>query len=384
MFEMVTKRQIILDSLQIIYDRAVQTSSSRTFFLSLYEYIDTFDTNTLLEPVWQSINFIKKSDTAELVDIECKAREEMRQTYQDLKKYVEERSVTLPAVIEELNDFKSCENGTMVTSLGIMRSLHGQLSYALMTLTEDKENDNLDFCKKYGTIDKNGRIISWNFSPSFIAWEEERKTMDRIQLTKVWYSWEKLVLFYTHFRDYEKIQKNNIDKNNLFNLMGSGKYMDEIKIALEEKKQDPSQIIYEFKHEDYLLYLQRVHAFTKMAVLQNSNEDLLLEAKRHWTYEPSSGVLFVNNKVAQFKPNSLRAKIVELMTKTEDNKKKNWSWDELIEEIEGLKDPEPKPHKIKIYDAVKGANEYIASKTGITDFLRYDTNMSQINPTYLS
>jgi len=79
---MVTKRQLLLDRLQAIYDRATSTPSSRTFFLSVFEYIELFDTDPILEQIWKTIVDIGNNDKKELAELEKKAYAEMRQVYQ--------------------------------------------------------------------------------------------------------------------------------------------------------------------------------------------------------------------------------------------------------------------------------------------------------------
>ena len=381
---MVTKRQLLLDRLQAVYDRANATPSSRTFFLSLFEYIEAFDTNPLLEPIHKAIVELGNNDKKELAELEQKAYVEMRQVYKEIKDYCNQNKITTPHIINELNEFEAYEDGRLTSSQGPLKSRHGYLSYALMTLVEDADIDHLEFCRRYGTINDKRRIAGWHFSPSFKQWEDARAKMDRIQLTKVWFGWDKLVLFYTLYQDYEKMQQGNIDNHKLFDVWNLSILMDEIKIALEEMRQEPNKTIYEFKHADYVPYLQRVHSYAREVLITQDDEAKEIETKKHLAYDPASGTFFINGKIAQFKKNQLRAKILETLSESDETKKKVWSWDELIEAIEDIDDPDAKTHKSKIYEAVKGANDYIASKTGVTDFLVFNTNTSQINPLYLS
>ena len=318
---MVTKRQLLLDRLQAIYDRATITPSSRTFFLSVFEYIELFDTDPILEQIWKSIIEIGNSDKKELVELEQKAYAEMRQVYQEIKDYCNQNNITTPHIIDQLNEFEAYEDGRLTSSQGPLKSRHGYLSYALMTLAEDEGSNHLEFCRKYGNINDKRRIAGWHFSPSFKLWEDARAKMDRIQLTKVWYGCEKLALFYSLYRDYEKMQQGNIDNHKIFDVWNLSILMDEIKIALEEKRLEQGKTIYEFKHPDYLPYLQRLHMFAREVLLTQDEEAKEMDEKRRWTYDPSSGVLFLNGKVAQFKKNNLRAKILETMTKSDKAKK---------------------------------------------------------------
>jgi len=215
---MVTKRQLLLDRLQAIYDRADTSASSRTFFLSLFEYIEVFDTDQLLDPIHKAIVEIGNEDKKELAELEQKSYVEMRQVYNEIKEYCEQNKITTPHIIANINEFEAYEDGSLTSSQGPVNSRHSYLNYALMTLARDESINHLEFCRKYGTISDEHRIAGWHFSPSFIKWEAEQTKMNRIQFTKVWYGWDKLVLFYSLYRDYEKMQQGNIDNHKIFDV----------------------------------------------------------------------------------------------------------------------------------------------------------------------
>lgn len=102
------------------------------------------------------------------------------------------------------------------------------------------------------------------------------------------------------------------------------------------------------------------------------------------SYIPQKGLLEIEGKKVQLQKDSFRAKLIELLLKDTESKKKEWSWDEVIEKIQGVEDTESlKDNKSKFYPACDGLSKFIAQKTGINDLLTYNKSTVQINPKYL-
>jgi hypothetical protein len=102
------------------------------------------------------------------------------------------------------------------------------------------------------------------------------------------------------------------------------------------------------------------------------------------TYDPKKGVLDVEGKKVKFKRDSFRAKLLELLLKDSKSTKKEWSWDEVIEEIEGITDIDIlKENKKKFYSACDGLSKHIAQKIGVNDLLIYSKSTVQVNSKYL-
>lgn len=98
-------------------------------------------------------------------------------------------------------------------------------------------------------------------------------------------------------------------------------------------------------------------------------------------YDSSKGVLSINDKIVKLNKYSFRAKLLELLLKDVGSRKKEWSWDEVIEEIEGVKDEDSlKENKKKFYPACDGLSKLVAQKTGINDLLIFNKSTVQINP----
>lgn len=287
-----------LEKLQSIYDRATNAQSNKIFFLSVYEYIELFDNQKDLEFIWKKIVRIGKAENMQLESLATKAYEEMRNVYAEIKVYIESNGVNHPGVLHNLRDFQAYEDGSMFSSIGPLRAREGELSYSLMLLVEDKTQNHIPFCRKYGKISDEGKISDWHFSPSFNNWKEERERMDRLQKTTVWYSWDKLVHLHNIYKDYEELRNECIASNKLFDMWGIKMAFDEIAYIMGDKK-ELNKDIHEYVQSDYLLYLQRVHQYAKdmlmtaRAELEQKKNHQIAIAERP-TNEPN-----VVNSVAQ-------------------------------------------------------------------------------------
>lgn len=102
------------------------------------------------------------------------------------------------------------------------------------------------------------------------------------------------------------------------------------------------------------------------------------------SYDKQKGVLEIEGNEVKFDKESFRAKLLELLLKDDKNIKKEWSWDEVLEEIEGIKDADTlKENKKKFYPACDGLSKLIAQKTSINNLLIFNKSTVQINPKYL-
>jgi len=94
--------------------------------------------------------------------------------------------------------------------------------------------------------------------------------------------------------------------------------------------------------------------------------------------------LKIMDKKVRLRKDSLRGKLIALLLENTQSKKKLWSWDEIMEKIEGItEDAELKENKKKFYPACDGVAKFIAQKTGVNDLLIFDNTTVQINPKYI-
>ena len=120
-------------------------------------------------------------------------------------------------------------------------------------------------------------------------------------------------------------------------------------------------------------------------LLKNPQEKPQIITSTKVTYDPKKGELDIEGKKIKFKKDSFRAKLLQLLLKDNKSSKKEWSWDEVINEIQGTEgDPSlQKENKKKFYPACDGISKFVAQKTGINDLLIFNKSTAQINPKYL-
>lgn len=377
--EMVTEIELVLEKIQAIYDRAINANSKKAFFITLFEYVDLFDNQPLLEPVWQSIVELGRSEVKPLQELENQSVQEMQAVYKQVRQYVTDKKLTGERLLSELDDYEALESGRLTTSQGPIRGRHGYLSYALILLVEHESKQHLDFCKQFGIIDERGRIQKWTFSPSFNTWEDKRKIMDRIQLTRVWYSWDKLVNFYRYYSEYEEMAEKSLKEHKMWELWGHAMMYREIAEVIEEKRveEKPRYFIY----EDLQNHLQRVHFHVREVLIKTSNKldkKPEKEIQTHYSYDPDTGRFTLASKTIRFQVDSMRGQILKVITDDGDSREEPWNYDELHELIQGTDDMSQKD-KMKIYEGVQGIAERIAKEFSVSDFLEYDMNTVSIS-----
>lgn len=131
-------------------------------------------------------------------------------------------------------------------------------------------------------------------------------------------------------------------------------------------------------------YVKRNKSDKKVDEVKIPAEAVLPTSTIRAFYDPKTGVLSIQDKRVRFKKESFRAKLLELLLKNDKNRKKEWSWDEAVEEIQGIIDSEGLDvNKNKFYPACDGLSKFIAQKTGINDFLVYNKSTVQICQKYV-
>ena len=366
-----------LEREQDIYDVTVSTTTQKDFFLALYAYVDQFENNELLKAVALVIFNEKKVDMTHLTELRERVMEEVKPVYSKIKEYITANSITNKAVLEELKRYESYMAGTLQTSSPPPAACYGWLCYALMCLVNDKTKNNIPFASQFGFISEEGQIQKWTFSPAYDEWVEQKEYWKRLELTKTWFSWSKLVTFYLVYRDYEKMKREHVQKGDMLSVLNLHLAYGDINIILEEESRT-GKLPVEFKHDEYKMHLQRVHGFVKNALLETAN----LEIKHQWNFEAESGNITISGKTIKFEPDSFRAQLLGVFSQNEENRFKTWEWDELFEKIENINSEAPTNAKNKIYDACAGISNRLAKELGIQDFLVYDTRTVHINPKY--
>ena len=365
---MVISNDLIIERLQDIYERAVNANNRRDFFIPLFEYIAVYDEEPELEKAIKEIVTKGRREIKNQTEYAEKALVEMRKVYKEVKDYIEKEKVTNKAAIDNLEQFTAYEEGQLTTSHGPIKGRYGYLSYVLMTLAEDETVNHLPFVRRYGTVTDEHRIKEWHFSPSYEKWEQETNWLNRIKLTRVWYSWDRLVLFYQIYRDYEKMVKTKLDNNKVWDALNINGLFGEVKEIIDGKRTEGYS---EFQESEFKTHLQRLHSFIKQFLSSSQNN------KSVNTYSLTDNVLVVNGKELRLKKDTRKLRLLELLTQ----KTRGVYFGEIVSDIEGADYDTSKDWKNTYYEVCRGISNSLA-KLGITDFLIFDFNQAKISPTF--
>jgi len=371
-----------IENLDLIYKKANSTSSRKIFFISIIEYIDFLYKNQSLKILWDLINRLRDED--EDLKKFNKAKEEaerkIKAVFNKVKKFINKNKIENPFILEEIERFESLEKGTLATTGDEISFKYKCVSGILFFLLKQKNKDYLEFCRGFGEISDEFIVKEWYFNKNLLCYEENLSKIGRVKYIKPWFSFDKLNEFYSVFNDVEKMKLEAYRSNKIFDLWGYGLLANDIKIILSSNESEQPKFI---KREDYEFYFTKLHSFIKQT-LEIINRKLNEKTdNKKWFYDKDKAVLFIEGKEVKFKKDKFRGKLMELLTKNEKNQKKEWNWDEIIIAIEATEEPDIK-YKNKVFEAGRDINEYIASKTGKTDFLVVSTQTISINKKYLS
>lgn len=365
--------ELTTEHLQDLHDRLVQYETPRTFFLTLFEYLEEYENNPILTPIWKSIVKLGNEEVEPMKKLETKNLADIDLAYQEVKKYVEKNAVTNPLVLDAIRRYDSYKKGELTTSQSPVKAAGGFVTYALLGLLEDKNHDHFPFVQKFGTFTDDKRVKEWTLSPSYYEWEEQENYIERIKLTKVWHSWDKLGFFYNLYKNYETMRKDLYDKKEFMSLLGLNDIFRDLNATISYKE-DPKRYLKQFDVVEYKIHLQRVHSFVKRALLTSSEKKL--DSKRiPFSFIENS--LNINGKEVKFKKDTRKFRFVELLLANP----KGFYFSEMTEEIEGSSFDGTKDIKNICYEICRGIQNSLA-KIGVTDFIEYDFNHAKINKTY--
>src|SRR5258708_1263490 len=371
---MVNTNESTLEYLESLYNRISKYETPKTFFLSLFEYMEEYENNPILKPIWKSITKLGKKDNAPLKRLEKKILIDIDKAYQEVKQYVEKNSVTNTLAVDAVKRYEAHKNGTVTTSQNRVEALGGYVTYALLALLEDNDHDYFPFVKKFGTFIDNKHVKEWTLSPSYLDWQEQQNYIDRIKLAKVWYSWDQIAYFYNLYKDYEKMRRDYFNKKQFINLLGLNDIFRDLNETISWKK-DPKRYLKTFDVGDYQVHFQRVHSYVKRQ-LQSEQQEKVIEAK-YKLFSFIENVLSINGKEVKFKRDTRKFRFIKLLLANP----KGIYFGEITEQLEGASIDGTKDVKNICYEMCRGIQNSLA-KIGVTDFLEYDYNQAKINKNY--
>lgn len=102
------------------------------------------------------------------------------------------------------------------------------------------------------------------------------------------------------------------------------------------------------------------------------------------SYDSKTGLLGMGGDTVQLQKDAFNARMLGLILKTTSSRKKDWSWDEVVEAIEGVIPEENiREYKGKFYNACVGLKKTIASNAGVKDLLLYTRQSVRVNPKFI-
>lgn len=316
--------QLLIEKLQSLVERTRDMVVPRTFFLTLYEYLEIYDNEDKLATVTKTINQLKENDTKKETRLGELAKKEMRQAHQALLKIRADQKLEQNHLFQEgIQQFEAYEreDGSIESSSGPINGRYSSIVYSLTTL-RISDNPRLKelisaFCEK----DYQGNVTTWTFSPSYLLLEEETKYIQRLLPTKIWYSWDKLVSFYGLYKDYEKIRDDKLEKKEILAVMNLNMLFRELNDVMNYN-QDAKRYLREFNVEEYKVHLQRIFDYTKGIVLtklDNKGLQKSIHASGATIYEFDDGAstIIIDSKRIRFKKDTRKLTVLKiLMRKT--------------------------------------------------------------------
>lgn len=206
----------------------------------------------------------EERDHQKAKDLENLALVELRCAYEKISEHIKKTALNHEGINQALTQFEEYErnDGSVEYSGGPVSGRHGSIMRALICLADLPEKKHKEFASSIGKGHAAGEIIYWTFAPNYSKMEEELKYIDRIKLTKLWFSWSKLGFFYLLYRDYEKMSEAEIKKKKYFNAMGLKMSFDELNDIMSYKT-DQKRYLREFDVPTYKNHMQRLHSFAK-------------------------------------------------------------------------------------------------------------------------
>ncbi len=388
--------EVLRKRLVRIYDLAMAADSEQHFFLWLYDYVRVFDQEENLGGMFKAIQEQKLAEYKEVNELWQKAVDEIQKIYKQVASHVKYSGITDKVVTKNLAEFRDVVEGRMTSSRGYVEDLYDKLSYALMTMVEDGNEAELKFVQRYGEVSNERRITSWTFSPSYTKYDQIMTGLKIIEITRLWFSWDKIVTAFWAIDDVKwKIHDDFAKKNKFFELMGWSSMQAEMRKIIKGEQFGPSEQAHEFKSVDYRYYIAKVHQFTLeylelepdthssiTPVTPTGGIDLIIGV--HWSLKKDENFVYlrINGKDYRFKRDLDNAGI--LLAALDDDPEGNVVFEDIkgsmvdVVDVGKVKNPGRVP-----YDAARALVSRIAGDLGVVRFLTYNMHSASFNHDYL-
>jgi hypothetical protein len=372
-------------SLESIYQQALDANSVKNSFINLFEYVDyIFQDADLIKLT----NIFDKQKSADCLDLERSRRGMLDFSEKIFKrlKILKTEDQDIKKLIQEVFDLKTGK-------IQVRNDPDGMFSI-LMTIEEVlwdlvRANNPKESLFKILNVTKfetlpNGRFaLEWEGGAFYKRFSIEKVKVEKLQLTKGWYSWEHLQLFYAAYLEHEQRAQKEFCRKRTFEGLKWRHLGKEIDAILEGN----SSKNIKFKWEDeYRLHLERVHRCLLDKI--NTYPDASIEESAKKSLPKNFIPFAFDNKTTKHACLNINGIIINFKKNTRKHlflkkiiSKRKLLFDEIINDLEGASKPTDFDPRARYYDICRGIQNSLANK-GIRDFLVFDFNEVSINPIY--
>jgi hypothetical protein len=320
-----------------------QTDDPQLFGLILHGFMADYDKNAYLEDINSKILSEAKSDTQSFEDLTEVTAYEMELAYYEYRNYqVKKYGSNYRPIFNDIFAFELYRDSKMAVISNPMIARYRILSDFVWFLADDNSDEARTILKKSAILDEEGRIQECIFASSFYEYENEKKRLENIQKTRVWYSWDRLAYFYLN---YDQAQH-------------------------KLKKEDIPELY---------VHMSRVLQYT---ITSCENKQSTNEEKKAYTiaYDHEKGLLKINGFSTTFKKNSDSRIVLKMLIPVNSSiKKRILEFETISETIMSNDHTKEDPD---IYEICRSINKNIA-KLGHPEFLFFKDDTVQINSNYL-
>lgn len=374
----------VIDILEKQYNSFINEERDWNFFLGLADYADFVLKTSVFK---KAIDNLKKDKSAE-IDIVNIAEEEAVAELQEIKKGIlvdiKKKKLNPKGLSEALLKLKKYEKGEIDPDCYKSERIERGLRVLDQALCEDKEESDTG----------KHRLIS-NLSNKLTIRRGKSVGFHDKKQTELWGAYEKILLVHSMVHSNKQYDndwsvkhiENEILAKEMRIIKNDGSEMSfsigGIGFSQEKFSSSTDRRINEFKRNNYKLYVTRVHNYLLQELsLKDEQEAPADDTTKKLAYK--NGILYFQNKEINF---TNKANQRDLLNIIFEEPKKNWSYDEIQGEWDGMSESKlikyPKDYWKKFNTAGDNINTAIARKTMIEDFIVKNTKEIRINPKYI-
>lgn len=366
----------IINKLNTLYNQTSNSKSGEAFIYNLFNYLEfIINEPQLIKEVNNQVSAQEAVDLSNLNQLRETILNESKTLVIQIKSKIK-NNINIPiGVTKAIEDYDNFISGRLKISNDYTINIIEQIRVILANMIDAESTKPI--IDKYAIYDENKVLTKWNWSKKIETFEEQKSKVDRIAPTRIWFSWHSyLFLFHQIFSRYEEIWKEEYKKNGVFAGADVSTVMNEIKAIIDNK---PLRTHYYFSKSDLEHHLAQFHT---LLIMPSATETTASTTNKNST-NFDNNTLTINGADIKFKNDSKRALLLKFLFKNK-NQHKKWHFEEWLADIDGEGDTTLRNGSTKHYTACDGIQKQVAQKTGITNFLIFNSQEVKLNPTFLA